>query len=70
VKDRVTLQITLLQGICFGRGPFQKMECVLQKMECPSICFKWAFRFWNCPPREWSKNWFAVICPPKKTKEI
>jgi hypothetical protein len=21
------------------------------------------------PPREWSKNWFAVISPPKKLKK-
>jgi len=21
------------------------------------------------PPGEWSKNWFAVICPPKKLKK-
>jgi hypothetical protein len=22
------------------------------------------------PPREWSKKWFTVMCPPKKLKEI
>ncbi len=21
------------------------------------------------PPREWSKNWYAVMCPPKKLKK-
>ncbi len=50
------------------------MECVLQEMECPSICFKWAFldghSTFGIAPKRVEQKLVCCNVPSKKTKEM
>lgn len=58
-----------ITGNLFLKGAIFKNGMCTPKNGMPFYLFKMGIPLLELPPREWSKNWFTVMCPPKKLKK-